>query len=137
MNKYTTTLLSSDQKLNLSLYIHTCTYPKGIVVLTHGMCEHKERYYNFIDYLSNQNFNCVIYDHRGHGDSVLCQDDLGYFYDDTATYIVQDLHLVIEYAKSLFPTLPCCLFAHSMGTLVSQNYLQQYNNKIDGFISCG
>lgn len=137
MNKHTTTLLSSDKKLNLSLYIQTCDKPKGIVVITHGMCEHKERYFSFIKYLCTHQFNCVIYDHRGHGESILDTNDLGYFYDDSAKCIVEDLNLVIEYAKSLFPALPCYLFAHSMGTLVSQNYLQKYNHKINGFISCG
>ena len=137
MNSTTTTLKSSDQKLDLSVYVSNCLNPKGIVVLTHGMCEHKERYYSFIEYLNKNRFNCVIYDHRGHGDSVLTKEDYGYFYDYSGKAIIDDLALIIEYAKSLAPTLPCFLFSHSMGTLVAQCYLQNHAHQIDGVILCG
>ena len=41
--------------------------PKAIVQLAHGMCEHKERYLPFMEYLAGLGFLCVINDHRGHG----------------------------------------------------------------------
>lgn len=137
MNNYDTKLLSSDKKLNLAVHVKSCENPVAVCILTHGMCEHKERYYSFMNYLIEHNVNCIIYDHRGHGDSILDQKDLGYFYDESGNAIIEDLNLIVDYAKNLYPTLPCYLFAHSMGTLVSQCFLQKYDTKINGFISCG
>ena len=53
----------------------------GVVQILHGMCEHKERYYDFMKYLAEKGYLCVIHDHRGHGSSVVSDADLGYFYD--------------------------------------------------------
>ena len=44
--------------------------PKAIIQFSHGMSEHKERYFDFINYLSDNGYICVINDHRGHGASV-------------------------------------------------------------------
>ena len=44
---------------------------KGIVQISHGMSEHKERYYEFMKYLSENGYICVIHDHRGHGASAV------------------------------------------------------------------
>lgn len=110
---------------------------KGIVQLSHGMAEHKERYFPFMQYLAAQGFAAIIHDHRGHGASVRKPDDLGYFYDDSARYIVEDLHQVTQYARELFPGCPLCLFGHSMGSLVVRSYLKKYDANIDKLIVCG
>ena len=39
--------------------------PKGVIQFSHGMAEHKERYYDFMNYLSDHGYVCVIHDHRG------------------------------------------------------------------------
>ena len=44
--------------------------PKGVIQFSYGMAEHKERYYDFMNYLSDHGYVCVIHDHRGHGGSV-------------------------------------------------------------------
>lgn len=44
--------------------------PKGIIQFSHGMAEHKERYFDFMNYLNSHGYVCVIHDHRGHGESV-------------------------------------------------------------------
>lgn len=110
---------------------------KGIVQLSHGMAEHKERYFPFMQYLAAQGFAAIIHDHRGHGASVRKPDDLGYFYDDSARYIVEDLYQVTQYARALFPGCPLCLFGHSMGSLVVRSYLKKYDANIDKLIVCG
>ena len=47
-----------------------------MVQLLHGMCEHKERYLPFMEYLNRQGLITVIHDHRGHGRSVKDRNDL-------------------------------------------------------------
>ena len=51
---------------------------RGILQISHGMCEHKERYLDFMEYISSLGFACLIHDHRGHGASVRAEGDLGY-----------------------------------------------------------
>ena len=41
--------------------------PVGIVQISHGMAENKERYKDFMKFLSNHGYIVVIHDHRGHG----------------------------------------------------------------------
>lgn len=75
-------LKASADNLDLAVaYIEPKGNPRGIVQLVHGMCEHKERYYPFMEFLSENGYVCVIHDHRGHGGSVKCADDLGYMYE--------------------------------------------------------
>lgn len=131
------TIPSSDHKLTLSLHIEGVAQPKAIIVFSHGMAEHKERYYDFIHFLNEHNYLCVIHDHRGHGESVLHPDDYGYFYDDSGKAIIEDLHVVVEYMKKNYPSNDIYIFSHSMGTLVSRNFLQRYDDKIKKIVFCG
>ena len=111
--------------------------PKGIVQLSHGMSEHKERYYEFMKYLSENGYICVIHDHRGHGASVKNKRDLGYFYTEDINYIIDDLYQITKYIKNKYPDLKINLFAHSMGTLVARGYLKKYDDKINKMILSG
>ncbi len=111
--------------------------PKGIVQISHGMAEHKERYFKFMEYLSSKGYVCVIHDHRGHGASVRNFNDLGYFYTEDISYIIEDLYQVTEYIISKYNNLNISIFSHSMGTLVSRNYLKKYDDKIQKIILCG
>ena len=132
------TLLSKRDQLPLELAI---IEPEGeaigIIQLIHGMSEHKERYYDFMSYLSQQGYICAIHDHRGHGASVKDTSHLGYFYTNDITYIVDDAYLVTEYLKNRYPTLNVSIFSHSMGTLVSRNYLKKYEKHIEKIVLCG
>lgn len=111
--------------------------PKGIVQISHGMSEHKERYYEFMKYLSENGYICVIHDHRGHGASVKNKRDLGYFYAEDINYIIDDLYQITKYIKNKYPDLKINLFAHSMGTLVARGYLKKYDDKINKMILSG
>lgn len=110
---------------------------KGIVQFSHGMSEHKERYFNFMEYLSNNGYVCIINDHRGHGNSVKDKNDLGYFYTEDVNYIIDDLYDITSYIKNKFPNKKLYLFSHSMGTLVARGYMQKYDNEIEKIILCG
>lgn len=111
--------------------------PRGLLHIAHGMCEHKERYEEFMNEMCRNGYICVIHDHRGHGESVRSKEDLGYFYDDSGTYIVEDLHQVIVKMKERYPGLPCYLLGHSMGSMVVRTYVKKYDYEIDGLIVCG
>lgn len=110
---------------------------KGIVQIAHGMCEHKERFIPFMEYLCRKGYLCVIHDHRGHGESVKSQGDLGYFHTGGWKGIVDDILIVNEYIRSHNPGLPIFLFGHSMGSLAVRSFTKRYDTLINGLIVCG
>ena len=120
-------ITSKQDGLKLEIAIMECKNPKGIVQFSHGMAEHKERYFDFMQYLNERGYICVIHDHRGHGGSVKSKNDYGYFYTENADYIVDDLFQVTEYIRDMYPGLEVTLFSHSMGTLVARCYLKKYD----------
>lgn len=110
---------------------------KGIVQISHGMAEHKERYKPFMEYLASCGYIAIIHDHRGHGTSVKRHEDLGYFYENRAEYIVEDLHQITTYIKKQYPNKKLILFGHSMGSMVVRKYIKKYDKDIDKLIVCG
>lgn len=110
---------------------------EGIVQLSHGMVEHKVYYYDFMKYLTNNGYVTIINDHRGHGKSIRNKDDLGYFYEESSDYVVDDLHQVTTYIKKRYPDKKVILFGHSMGSLIVRKYLKKYDYDIDKLIVCG
>lgn len=110
---------------------------KGIVQISHGMSEHKERYLGFMEFLAQNGYASVIHDHRGHGESVKSKDDFGYFYDTKAEGIVEDLKQITDEIRKQYPDKPIILFGHSMGSMVVRKYIKKYDDAIDQLIVCG
>lgn len=131
-------LLSNCDNLNLEVVImEPKEEAKAIIQFSHGMAEHKERYYPFMKYLVSHGYICAIHDHRGHGTSIKDSNDLGYFYTKDYNYIVNDLHQVTQYLKETYPDKDIYLFSHSMGTLVSRIYLKKYDIDIKKLVLSG
>ena len=142
MQKREFTLQSKYDNLALSCAEYaaegvTQTNAKGVVQIVHGMCEYKERYEDFIDYLTQNGYIVFAHDHRGHGGSVTANENLGYFGDKKGEAIVDDAALVTDEIRRLHPGLSVTLFGHSMGSLVVRAYIQKYEEKIDKLIVCG
>jgi len=110
---------------------------KGIVQLTHGMSEHRQRYLDFMNFLADSGYLAIIHDHRGHGESIKSKEDYGYLYEDGVTGLVSDLHQIVDEVKMKYNEVPYYIFSHSMGTLVTREWLKNNDNKIDGVILCG
>ena len=129
--------VSKQDELVLAGLIIAPEYPKAVLQLAHGMCEHKERYIPFMEYMAEQGFACVIHDHRGHGRSVKSISDLGYFYENGAEALVEDMYQVLEETKKRYPGLPYILMGHSMGSLGVRCFAKKYDGDIDALIVCG
>ena len=111
--------------------------PRAVLQVAHGMCEHKERYLPFFEFLTENGFACIIHDHRGHGKSVRSDADLGFMYGGGGAALVEDLHEVTLYAKERWPSLPLLLLGHSMGSLVVRCYLKKYDKELAGLVVMG
>lgn len=110
---------------------------KGVLQISHGMCENKERYLPFMEYLGEHGYAAVIHDHRGHGKSVKRKEDLGYFYGGRDKGIVEDLHQVTCWIKEHFPGVPVYMLGHSMGSLAARVYLKDYDRELKKLILTG
>lgn len=130
-------LVSEFDGLVLSCAIFKADREKGIIQFSHGMVEHKERYYPFMEFLAKRGYSCVIHDHRGHGRSIDNEKDLGYFYTENEYAIVEDLVQVNKWISHKYKGMPIYLFAHSMGTLVARVFLQNYDKNVDKVVLCG
>lgn len=128
---------SDFDSLEIDILSYQVDNPKALIAISHGMAEHKERYIPFMEFFSSLGYSLCIHDHRGHGESVRSNDDLGFFNDESANAIVEDLAQVIEFEKGKNPNVPVILLGHSMGSMVVRKYLKKYDNRINALIVCG
>lgn len=135
---------SSSDGLLLYATLMAPQKPRALVQIVHGMQEHKERYFDFMRELARSGFASVISDLRGHGQSVHDRCDLGHLYQHGDVYAIQDVEDVrIAALRQLgaddvdTPQLPYFIFAHSMGTLIARNYLQEHARLLQGMVLSG
>lgn len=111
--------------------------PRGILQIVHGMAEHRERYHDFMNFVTEQGHITIIHDHRGHGETARTEADYGYFGKNGVDGLIDDIFQVTEYVKKRFSGLDLTLFGHSMGSLVVRNYMKKYDRSISALIVCG
>ena len=124
------------QTITSSLYIPDS--PKALVVIFHGLMEHRHRYQDFAQALVNQGYAVLSPDHRGHGDSPYDGQIFGYFAQDNGWQVnVEDLQRIIYQAKLKTGPLEIFLFGHSMGSIVARSYLKRFENELSGVYLSG
>lgn len=109
----------------------------GIVQIVHGMCEYKERYLDFMDYLAEEGFMSVIHDNRGHGKSICSEDDIGFLYKNGGKGYVSDIAQLVGIVKEAYPSIPYFMFGHSMGSLGARCYIKEHDTELNGLIISG
>lgn len=127
----------ASDNVRLSATVIASETPKAVVQLVHGMAEHKERYFPFMEFLAENGYACVINDLRGHGATVTSKEDLGYMGEGGMTGLVDDVRNVTKWAQAKYPGLPVFLFGHSMGSMIVRSFLKRYDQDIAGLIVCG
>lgn len=131
---------SSNRKASISYYVFcpVDVEPRGIVQISHGMCEYISRYTKFAKYLCSLGYIVCGNDHLGHGLSVPPGGALGFFGQKNGwSVLIDDLATLTDRMKKHWPDLPYFLFGHSMGAMVARLYLTRYAEKIDGCILSG
>lgn len=111
---------------------------KAIVQIAHGIAEHIERYDDFARFLAENGFIVVLDDHLGHGESILSDEDMGYFSDERGWInVVEDMRALHDLTCARFPGKPYYLFGHSMGSFLTRTYIIRYQTGLDGVILSG
>lgn len=111
--------------------------PRAVMQIVHGMAENKERYLPFMQYLASQGYASLIFDQRGHGQSVRSKDDLGYMYRCGVKGYLQDILGINEMIHDRFPDIPLVLFGHSMGSLAVRAFASDHDDHMDALIISG
>lgn len=127
--------LEAAEGYKLSLAVFKAPKAKAVIQMVHGMQEHKERYYSFIEYLNKNGYSVVISDMRGHGEDAPI---LGHIADKKGEEILlDDQKKIYDYIKENFKDLPVYLFGHSMGSIISRDVLQERSKDYQKVILSG
>ena len=127
--------LEASEGYRLSLAVFPVEKPKAVLQMVHGMQEHKERYYPFIEYLNKNGYAVVISDMRGHGEDAPL---LGHIADKKGEKIlIDDQNRIYQYIKENFKGIPVYLFGHSMGSIISRVLLQEHSKNYQKVILSG
>lgn len=121
--------------IDLNLTIYEVEKPKAIVQIIHGMKEHQKRYENFALTLNSNGYTVVTSDLRGHGHNTTL---LGYMEGEKPWIgLVADQVSISNYIRENYPNNKVFLFAHSMGTIIARNLIQENANRYDKIILSG
>ena len=100
MSKEELTLKSVDG-YNLSIAVFKAENPKAVIQMVHGMEEHKERYYDFCEYLAKNGYSSVVSDLRGHGKDAPLLSHISDKHGERL--LIQDQQKIREYIASVDP----------------------------------
>ncbi|MBE6130759.1 MAG: alpha/beta hydrolase [Erysipelotrichaceae bacterium] len=99
---------------------------KACILFTHGMAEHINRYVGLAKYLSNAGYICYGFDLLGHGKSVFKDEKVGIIKaPDFFDAVIECMEYEYNFIKEENKDLDVYLFAHSMSSMIAQNYIQK------------
>jgi alpha-beta hydrolase superfamily lysophospholipase len=111
--------------------------PRGIVQITHGVGEHLKRYDHLAQTLTAAGFYVHGHDSRGHGQTIAPGAEPGVIGAGGWTQTIEDLDVLARAGRAAHPGLPLILFAHSMGSFATQQYLLDYSDHVDAVALSG
>ena len=119
--------------------IHACRWivgtPKAAVQIAHGMGEHIGRYGPVAERLNVAGYVVYGNDHRGHGRTD--PDRLGDMGEDGWNQTIEDMRMLNQRMAADHPELKCILLGHSMGAMLTQQYLCRHGKSIDAAVLSG
>ena len=110
--------------------------PIATVQIAHGMGEHAARYDWTAGHLTDAGFAVYAQDHRGHGLSS-SPEGYGDMGEDGWNRTISDAAELTSHIKADHPGLPHALVGHSMGSMLSQQYLYRFGSELDAAVLSG
>lgn len=104
--------------------------PVASLIIVHGLSEHSSRYMNLVNSLLPNGITVYTFDHRGHGRSA---EKLVAHVNDWSEYR-GDVRAFVELVTSLESNTPLFLLGHSMGGLITANYVLHHPQGLRGVI---
>lgn len=115
----------------------TLELSKGVVQLAHGMAETAERYRRFAEALTQEGYIVYANDHRGHGKTAKTLEKVGFMGRDGFNWMVKDLYELNCLIRNENSSVPVYLMGHSMGSFLTQSFIYQYGEQLNGAILSG
>lgn len=137
-NKEAIRFLSADGKTEAAAFFYTPTAVpiKGVVQLSHGMCEYICRYEPMIDVLAEAGYAVCGNDHLGHGET--SPEHLGFIAKKQGyAFVLEDLRTMNRLGHEKYAGLPYFLLGHSMGSFYARWFAEKYPELLDGLIVSG
>ncbi|MEZ5560494.1 MAG: alpha/beta hydrolase [Pseudomonadales bacterium] len=114
----------------------TETSPRASVQIAHGMGEHAARYDHVARRLNDAGYVVYANDHRGHGETAESGAH-GYMGEDGWNRTIDDAQALNAHIGEAHPGLPRVLLGHSMGSMLSQQFIYRHGEHIDALILSG
>ena len=111
--------------------------PKGIVQLIHGFGEHSRRYFHMIVKYLEAGYIVAADDHVGHGKTALENDSWGNWGEKGPHTMMEDEYKLKQIVQEKYPDLPYFLFGHSMGSMITRDFVTKYGDDLAGVTICG
>lgn len=130
---------SADGRHTIAAYLYRPVQgePRGVIQISHGMCEYIGRYRRLIEFFTAHGYAVGGNDHLGHGASVPPEEH-GHFADKNGWRLVlSDLKTMNDQLHRRYPDLPVVLFGHSMGSFFARWYAEYWPDTIRGMILSG
>jgi alpha-beta hydrolase superfamily lysophospholipase len=104
--------------------------PVASLIIVHGLSEHSSRYMNLVNNLVPNGITVYTFDHRGHGRSA---EKLVAHVNNWSEYR-GDVRAFVELVITLESNTPLFLLGHSMGGLITANYVLHHPQGLRGVI---
>ena len=106
--------------------------PEAVLVIHHGMAEHRERYGEFVRFLCNRGVAVYMHDMASHGKSRKPGEPAGWFGEkDGWRKLVEDYRTLVLRAAAEHPGKKLIVMGHSMGSFICRVYTAEHPE--DGF----
>jgi len=115
--------------LRLFTQRHEVENPRGAVVILHGYCEHCLRYSHVVERFLDEQVNCYLLDHRGHGRSEGPRAAVLRFEE-----YLEDLDIYFKEVRTHAPKGPLFMLGHSMGGLIACAYALSRKPELSGIV---
>jgi len=102
---------------------------KAALIIVHGIGEHSGRYMNIVNHLVPHGFVVYGYDSRGHGQSAGKRGHIESWEEYRG-----DLHAFVQYVRKETEVEKLFLLGHSMGGLVTLDYVLHHSDYIRGIV---
>ena len=130
--------LSYNERDNVQGWIYVpAAKVKGIVQLVHGFGEHSRRYLHMICKMLDAGYIVAADDHVGHGKTAIVNDSWGNWGHNGAQTMMEDEHRLKELVQEKYPDIPYFMFGHSMGSIITRQFIAKYGDELAGAVICG
>lgn len=112
--------------------------PRGMVQISHGMCEYIGRYEELMSFAAENGYVCCGHDHLGHGGTAKSDADLGFIAKKGGDALLVDD--VCRFGREIaagYPGVPRFLLGHSMGSFIARVAAEKLQNELSGLILTG